>query len=123
NGILLVEFANQLRDRGEDFSEALEHAARVRFRPIVMTSFATLFGAVPLAVAVGPGAEVRRVLGLVIIGGVATATVMALLLVPVLYAVMARRTKSRAIYVRELARQRNADTDEQRRQDAESQGV
>lgn len=109
NGILLVEFANQLRDRGQDFREALENAARVRFRPIVMTSIATIFGAVPLAVGMGPGAETRSILGFVIIGGVATATVMALFLVPVLYLVMARNTKSRAAHERRLAEQRQRD--------------
>ncbi|HSN72187.1 MAG TPA: efflux RND transporter permease subunit [Steroidobacteraceae bacterium] len=107
NGILLVEFANQLRDHGQEFREALTDAARIRFRPIVMTSVATLFGAVPLALAVGPGAETRSALGYVIIGGVLFATLMALLLVPVLYLVLARHTQARGALARELEDQRN----------------
>ena len=109
NAILLVEFANQLRDRGQDFDDALLEAARVRFRPILMTSIATFFGALPLALAFGPGAETRSILGVVILGGVAGATLLTLFLVPVLYAVLARRTRPREALARALRRQREED--------------
>ncbi|MEZ4334196.1 MAG: efflux RND transporter permease subunit [Myxococcota bacterium] len=113
NAILLVEFANQLRDRGRDPREALEEAARVRFRPIVMTSIATLFGAIPLALSTGPGAEVRASLGFVIIGGIVSATLMALLLVPPLYLVMTSGSRSRGATERALAQaRREADRTE-----------
>jgi multidrug efflux pump len=106
NAILLVEFINQLRDRGEEFRAAVEEAARVRFRPILMTSIATLFGALPLALAFGPGAETRRVIGLAILGGVLAATLLTLFLVPVLYLLLARRSRPRAALARALAEQR-----------------
>ena len=109
NAILLVEFVNQLRDRGQGFDDALLEAARVRFRPILMTSIATFFGALPLALAFGPGAETRSVLGIVIMGGVAAATLLTLFLVPVLYAVLARRTRPRAAVARVLQRERDED--------------
>jgi multidrug efflux pump len=106
NAIILVEFINQLRDRGEDFRKAVERAARVRFRPILMTSVATLIGALPLALAIGPGAETRRIIGLAILGGVIAATLLTLFLVPVLYLLLARRTRPRAALARELEEQR-----------------
>jgi multidrug efflux pump len=72
-----------------------------------MTSIATLFGALPLALAFGPGAETRRIIGLSILGGVIAATLLTLFLVPVLYLLMARRTRPRAALARELAAQRS----------------
>ena len=118
NAILLVEFVNQLRDRGQELRAAVEEAARVRFRPILMTSIATSFGAVPLALAMGPGAETRRILGQVILGGVIAATFLTLLLVPVLYLTIARRNKPRAALSRELDAQHReaAARDEERPQ-------
>jgi multidrug efflux pump len=106
NAILLVELINQLRDRGEDFRRAVEQAARVRFRPILMTSIATLFGALPLALAVGPGAETREIIGLTIIGGVIAATLLTLFLVPVLYLLLARKSRPRAALARALEAER-----------------
>ena len=105
NAILLVEFINQLRDRGEDLRAAVEGAARIRFRPILMTSIATLFGALPLALAFGPGAETRRIIGLAIIGGVLAATLLTLFLVPVLYLILAKRTSARSALADALAKQ------------------
>ncbi len=105
NAILLVEFINQLRDRGEDLRAAVEGAARVRFRPILMTSIATLFGALPLALAFGPGAETRRIIGLAILGGVLAATLLTLFLVPVLYLILAKRGSARSALADELAKQ------------------
>lgn len=94
NGILIVEFANQRRDRGQPFEEALLDAASIRLRPILMTSLSTLAGAVPLILASGAGAEARSILGIVIFGGVAFATVLTLLVVPCFYALLCRRTGS-----------------------------
>lgn len=94
NGILIVEFANQLRDAGMSFRDALVEAATIRLRPIVMTALATIFGAVPLALATGAGAEGRQAIGVVIIAGVAFASFITLLVVPVFYQLLAKRTGS-----------------------------
>lgn len=93
NGILVVEFANQLRDRGLSIFDAALEASVVRLRPILMTSIATVFGAVPLAMATGAGAESRMALGVVIVGGITFATVVTLFAVPALYVMLARFTK------------------------------
>jgi HAE1 family hydrophobic/amphiphilic exporter-1 len=93
NGILIVEFANQLRDRGEDLRSAIENAANIRLRPVMMTMIATIVGAVPLVLASGAGAEARIALGWVLVGGLGLATVVTLYLTPVAYLVIARFTK------------------------------
>jgi multidrug efflux pump len=89
NGILLVEFANQLRDQGRDVVSAAREAAAIRLRPILMTSIASIAGAMPLAFAHGAGSEGRAAIGTVIIGGLSLATVLTLFVVPVLYALVA----------------------------------
>ncbi|MBT0585312.1 efflux RND transporter permease subunit [Alteromonas oceanisediminis] len=94
NGILIVEFANQLRDAGEEFEMALRKASSMRLRPIVMTGFTTVFSALPLVLASGPGAESRMVIGMVIFAGVIVATFMTLFVVPTAYAWLARNTGS-----------------------------
>lgn len=94
NGILIVEFANQLRDQGVEFVEALCEAARKRLRPIVMTSFTTIMGSIALVVGSGAGAETRFVLGIVIIFGVSIATFFTLFIVPVAYLMIARGAPS-----------------------------
>ncbi|HEY8519245.1 MAG TPA: efflux RND transporter permease subunit [Gammaproteobacteria bacterium] len=94
NGVLIVEFINQLRDQGYEFNEAIVEAARIRFRPIIMTSFATFMGAVPLILATGPGSESRTTLGIVVFAGVSVATFFTLFVVPAVYQLMARRTSS-----------------------------
>ncbi len=93
NGILIVEFANQLRDEGRSVYDAVLEAAVVRLRPILMTSIATVAGAVPLAFAHGAGAESRSAIGWVIIGGVSFATVLTGFVVPSLYLLLAGFTK------------------------------
>jgi multidrug efflux pump len=93
NGILVVEFANQLRDRGLSIHDAVLEASVVRLRPILMTSIATVFGAVPLAMATGAGAESRQALGIVIVGGVTLSTFVTLYAVPALYVLLAPYTK------------------------------
>jgi multidrug efflux pump len=95
NGILIVEFANQLRARGAEITEAVIEAASIRLRPILMTSFSTVFGILPIAIGFGAGAESRRPLGIVVVGGVLFSTFLTLMLVPVVYALLARFTKAR----------------------------
>ncbi|MCW5606334.1 MAG: efflux RND transporter permease subunit, partial [Burkholderiales bacterium] len=85
NGILIVEFTNQLRDRGMEKLEALVEASALRLRPILMTSAATALGAVPLAIATGAGAESRSAIGWVIVGGISIGTLFTLFVVPVAY--------------------------------------
>ncbi len=92
NAILIVEFSNQLRARGQALIEAVVQAATIRLRPILMTSFATIFGVLPIAVGIGAGAESRRPLGLAVVGGVFFSTFLTLVLVPVLYTLLARFT-------------------------------
>ena len=94
NGILIVEFANQLRDSGIEFTEAIKRASMQRLRPIVMTGFTTLFSALPLVLASGPGAESRAVIGMVIFAGVLFSVFMTLFIVPTAYYYLARRTGS-----------------------------
>jgi multidrug efflux pump len=93
NGILVVEFANQLRDRGMSVRDAVLEASVVRLRPILMTSIATVLGAVPLAMATGAGAESRQALGVVIVGGITLSTIVTLYAVPALYLLLAPYTK------------------------------
>ena len=94
NGILIVEFANQLRDQGVEVLEASLEAARTRFRPILMTGLSTAIGAVPLMIAAGPGAQSRAAIGIVIFSGVMFATLITLFVVPTFYALLARFTGS-----------------------------
>ena len=94
NGILIVEFVNQLRDQGMAFSEALMKAAKIRLRPIVMTGITTVAGSVPLILSSGAGAETRVAIGVVILFGVAAATIFTILIVPVAYDILARKTGS-----------------------------
>ncbi|HWA60154.1 MAG TPA: efflux RND transporter permease subunit, partial [Caulobacteraceae bacterium] len=94
NGILIVEFSNQLRDQGRSVTEAVIEAASLRLRPIVMTSISAAFGALPLILAGGPGAGSRRTIGVVIFSGAIFATLLTLFVVPVFYNLLARFTKS-----------------------------
>ncbi|MBC7981150.1 MAG: efflux RND transporter permease subunit [Armatimonadetes bacterium] len=87
NGILIVEFANQLQLEGKTVREAIWEATTLRFRPILMTSIATIGGTLPLAWATGAGAETRNPLGIVVVGGMVIATVLTLFVVPVFYLV------------------------------------
>jgi multidrug efflux pump len=92
NGILIVEFANQLRDEGRSIRDAVVEAAVLRLRPIVMTVVSTILGAVPLALATGAGAESRTAIGTVVIGGLGIASALTLFVTPVLYNLLARFT-------------------------------
>ncbi len=96
NSILMVEFADQLRDAGRSVAEAAREAAGVRLRPIVMTMASTVLGALPLVISDGPGAESRQAIGWVIFGGLGLGALMTLFLTPVLYLGLARFTRPRA---------------------------
>lgn len=95
NSILIVEFANQLRERGASLIDAVTEAATIRLRPILMTSFSTIFGILPIAIGLGAGAEARRPLGLAVVGGMFFSTFLTLIIVPVVYTLLASLTKSR----------------------------
>lgn len=95
NGILIVEFANQLRDRGMPVAQAIEEASNIRLRPVLMTMIATILGGMPLVLAAGAGAEARIALGWVIVGGLGFAAVATLYLTPVAYLLLARFSKPR----------------------------
>ena len=105
NGILIVEFANQLRDRGVKFSQALIQAAEIRFRPILMTGLTTIAGAIPLVISSGAGSETRLVIGIVILSGVFAATFFTLFIVPVAYDLLARHTNSPGAVTDKLAKE------------------
>jgi len=105
NGILIVEFANQLRDAGKDIGTAIREASARRLRPILMTSIATVAGSVPLMVASGAGAASRQAIGVVVVFGVSIATMITLFLIPILYARLARYTGSPDAVGRKLEHQ------------------
>ncbi len=105
NGILIVEFTNQLREEGKALPEAVLEASVTRLRPILMTSIATVFGAVPLMLSGGAGAESRQAIGTVIVGGVSLSTFFTLFIVPSLYLLIGAYTKPRNFIVEELERQ------------------
>ncbi|NSZ74168.1 efflux RND transporter permease subunit [Agrobacterium tumefaciens] len=96
NGILIVEFANHLRDQGATVREAIEKATSIRLRPVMMTMIATILGGVPLVLAQGAGAEARIALGWVIVGGLGFATLVTLYITPVSYLLIARFAKPQA---------------------------
>ncbi len=105
NGILMVEFANQLRDQGQSVLEAIRNAALIRLRPIVMTMIATVLGGLPLLLTGGAGAEARRSLGWIIVGGLGFATIATLFLTPVVFTLLARFSKPRIAEERRLERE------------------
>jgi multidrug efflux pump len=100
NGILLVEFANQRRAAGVGAKEAMLEAGLVRLRPILMTAFSTIAGILPIAIGFGAGAESRRPMGVVVIGGMLTSTFLTLFVIPMVYTMFSdlstRRTRQTA---------------------------
>jgi multidrug efflux pump subunit AcrB len=101
NGILIVEFANQKRKAGLPKSAAAFEAAAARLRPILMTSLATIFGALPIALALGAGASSRVPLGIVVVGGLFFALIFTLFIIPVMYTIISpnREKKSNTVVV------------------------
>jgi multidrug efflux pump len=110
NGILIVEFANQLRDEGMSVRDAVIEASVLRVRPIVMTVISTILGAVPLVIATGAGAESRIAIGSVIVGGLGLALVLTLFLTPVLYDLLAGFSKLRSAIERALDAELGTDS-------------
>jgi len=107
NGILIVEFANQLRDQGRDLASAITEATLLRLRPILMTTLTTCAGAVPLILSSGAGAETREILGWILLWGVGFSTLISLLLIPVLYQLFARHTHSPQYTAQRLEKELN----------------
>ncbi len=105
NGILIVEFTNQLREEGKALPEAILEASVTRLRPILMTSIATVLGAVPLMLSGGAGAESRQAIGTVIVGGVSVSTLFTLFVVPAIYLLIGGFTKPRNAIAEELESQ------------------
>jgi multidrug efflux pump subunit AcrB len=101
--VLLVEFADQLRDRGYEIREAIESGATVRLRPVAMTMISTILGGLPLILSDGAGAEARSSIGWVIFGGLGIAALFTLYLTPALYLMLARFSNARAEESRRLA--------------------
>lgn len=108
NGILIVEFANQRKRTGMKKSEAIRYAAAARFRPILMTSLATIFGILPLALGLGEGARSRVAMGIAVVGGMFFATFLTLFVVPAIYTYISSETN----IVTEIPVEKNDETDE-----------
>jgi len=94
NGILIVEFANQKKAQGLDVVDAVKEAARLRLRPILMTSFSTILGTLPIALALGAGAGSRVSMGIAVIGGLIFSTILTLYVIPGIYSYFSEKTKS-----------------------------
>jgi multidrug efflux pump len=97
NGILIVEFANKLQERGDDKLSAIKEAAITRLRPVLMTSVATVAGHFPLTLVSGPGAAARNSIGLVLVGGMTVGTIFTLFVVPSLYMLLAKRHSAASV--------------------------
>ncbi len=108
NGVLIVEFANQLRDRGVEFVDAVKQASLARLRPVLMTSLCSAFGSIPLLLAHGAGSESRQSIGVVVMWGVLLSMVLTLVVVPAVYAVTARNTRSPKYWTRVIERMKLA---------------
>ena len=93
NAIVLLDAVNQARERGLERHEALVLAGRTRLRPILITSVSTILGLVPMTIGLGEGAEVRRPMAITVIGGMLVATVLTLIVIPVLYTLLDRRAQ------------------------------
>ena len=94
HGILIVDFANAMREKGKDALNAVKEAAKLRLRPILMTTFAMVIGSIPLALANGAGAASRRQIGWAIVGGMSFGTLFTLFIVPLMYVIFSRFKKT-----------------------------
>jgi multidrug efflux pump len=106
NAILMNEFAERAEKEGKRILDAAIEAARIRLRPILMTSFAFVFGVFPLAVATGPGANGRIAIGTAVIGGMMTATILAIFYIPLFYVLVRRGVRDGIVIIRERMRRR-----------------
>jgi len=106
NAILMVEFAERAEKEGKRVIDAALEAARIRLRPILMTSFAFIFGVMPLAIATGAGANSRIAIGTAVIGGMLTATILAIFYIPLFFVLVRRGVRDGLVYVRERIRRR-----------------
>ena len=111
NGVLIVEFANQLRDRGLALREAIVEAATIRLRPVLMTSLCTAVGALPFLFASGAGAEQRKPIGIVIFYGTTISVLLTLFVVPAVYGIIARNARSPEYTSRLIAALRGKETE------------
>ncbi len=112
NGILIVEFANQLKEQGKTVKEAIEEAAKARLRPILMTSLATALGALPIAMALGAGAKSRMGMGIVIIGGLMFSLILTLYVIPAIYSYLSKEHKPSDRYDEESEKKNEFSTKE-----------
>jgi len=97
NAIVLLDLINQLRDRGMDRAAAIREGARLRLRPIMMTTLTTVLGLLPMAIGLGQGSEMRTPMAVTVIGGLLTSTLLTLLVVPVMYSLLDRRRDKTAL--------------------------
>jgi multidrug efflux pump len=102
NAILIVEYSNQRRARGEELFDAVVRASRIRLRPIVMTTLTTILGVLPIALGLGAGADSRKPLGLAVVGGLLFSMVLTLVMVPVVYTLLARYQKARELAAKDV---------------------
>ena len=106
NSILMVEFAERAEKQGKRVIEAALEAARIRLRPILMTSFSFIFGVLPLAISTGAGANSRIAIGTSVIGGMITATVLAIFYIPLFFVLVRRGVRDGLVYLRERRQRR-----------------
>lgn len=106
NGILIIEFANQLREKGMNVRESLIEAATARLRPILMTSLATILGALPIAMALGAGSKSRMGMGIVIIGGLLLSMVLTLFVIPAIYSYLVKDKKHKSVTEKRLVHEK-----------------
>jgi multidrug efflux pump len=112
NAILMIEFAEQAERSGKSVMDSAIEAARIRLRPILMTSFAFIFGVLPLALSTGAGANSRIAIGTAVIGGMLTATILAIFYIPLFFVLVRLAAKEGIVKVRERLRRRSVPTQE-----------